>query len=119
MFLFYLRKNINNNKQENLELNVLHPVNPLIVTIKTKQLEIVPQTSSIVQGKQICMSGFDKACRNFSNTPREEYQDQRALIRLMEKHREKSTKDFLCNEIEGYLISIKKRLMSTSMHTQL
>ena len=39
-----------------------------------------PQPSTNLQGKQIRMSGFDMAHKQFSNTPEDKFWDQRTMI---------------------------------------
>ena len=67
---------LNNNNQENIEVNALQSVNILIMTIVITQLAPLPQPSSSLRDKKICMYSLDTSRRQFSITPKNEYQDQ-------------------------------------------
>ena len=55
LFIFsFTAKNINNIKQENLDITALQLANKLMITIAITQPQPLPKPYTIMQGKKIC-----------------------------------------------------------------
>ena len=72
--------------------------------VKSQIFTPSPRTPKKIQGKKIRMYGLDTAHWQFTNTPRDKFQDQWTLIRLMWTNTSKSTAQIWHLEIQRTII---------------
>ena len=96
-----------NNELEELRMIDLNPVNILLTISEITILEPLPQPSTNMRSKQSCMSGSDTTYIQFSNTPKDKFWYQLALIQKMQ-YTPSNNKKVLNEEIEVDFISSKE-----------
>ena len=86
--LFSIQPNINihKNEKETLGIFVFLIVNQLVIPSAIVQPAPSPRPSSRLWGEKIHMSSLYTSHRQFAYSPKDKYQDQKALIRSKQKY---------------------------------